>query len=65
VVFCALKVRSLQNNIRVSYTTFPVIFLQLCGRATALTRKFLHDLKTVQQFESFCNMHNKNIYNEN
>jgi hypothetical protein len=28
-------------------------FLQLCGPATALGRKFLHDLKTARHFESF------------
>jgi hypothetical protein len=41
---------------------FPLIFfLQLQGPATALSRKFLHGLTTVQHFKSFCNMHNKKI----
>jgi hypothetical protein len=39
--------------------------LQLRGPATALSRKFLRDLTTAQHFTFFCNMHNKNIYNEN
>jgi hypothetical protein len=48
-------------------TTFPLIFfLQLRGPATALSRKFLHDLTTARHFDNiFCNMDNKNIYNEN
>jgi hypothetical protein len=41
--------------------------LQLRGPAAALSRKFLHDLTTARHYKKFffCNMHNKNIYNEN
>jgi hypothetical protein len=37
-------------------------FLQLRGPATALSRKFLHDLTISRHFKSFfCNMRNKKI----
>jgi hypothetical protein len=39
----------------------PSIFLQLRGRATALSRKVLHDFTTARHIKSFFYMHNKNI----
>jgi hypothetical protein len=39
--------------------SFP---LQMCGTAIALSRKFLRDGAALQ---IFCDIHNKNIYNEN
>jgi hypothetical protein len=35
------------------YSTFPLIFPQLRGPATALSRNFLHDLTTARHFNSF------------
>jgi hypothetical protein len=34
-------------------TTFPLIFLHLWGPATALNRKFVHDLTTARHFKNF------------
>jgi hypothetical protein len=63
-----------QNGFSIKYTKIPNdginvpsnFLLQLRGPATALSRKFLHDLTTAGHFEVFfCNVHNRNIYNEN
>jgi hypothetical protein len=46
--------------------TFPLIyFLQLLGPATALSRKFYTTWRLHSTLKVFCNIHNKNIYNEN
>jgi hypothetical protein len=42
-------------------------FLQVRGLATSVSRKFLHALTIAGHFKSsfFCDVRNKNIYNEN
>jgi hypothetical protein len=42
-----------RSHLQGSSTTFPLISLQLHGPATALSRKFLHDLRTTRHFRSF------------